>query len=748
MSLRDFLQQSVSEPTQRAEPVPTKKKVRVATPTSTYVPPEKNYYFISKNEPEKLQELIEILHSVERFAFDFETTTADPLSMKEQQAIVGISFSWKKGTACYLPIGHKTYGANWKPEVLVKFKDLFEGDKLKIAHNAKFETHWLKKMGINLTMPIFDPLLGVNLMREKYPELGLKPLVDQVFNYSMLTYEEITGTVQEWTGEYYKSGAKKGQKKYTTRQRTFDEVPVDARCLEYTCADSDWALQLTDVVMEDLKKEGLYELCTALDIPLMLCLVDLELNGFHTDPERFQDLKQVAERKIKELDDAIMAEIRLQLRLPDDGSEIIVPVGKKPKPFNLNSSDHLGWLLFDQLQLPIINRTDSGKPATNAETLEKLEKKVNIPLFKLIMELKKYQKLMSTYLEGNNGSGYIPHIRESNRIHSTIDQVFVRTGRFSSSSPNLQNVPRANNDVLGIRSCFIAPPEERALAGEDTLYLFCDYSQIELRVFAWYAQEPAMLDAFHRGQDLHGRTAWEMYNLGREPFEIDGILHDPIEVHEVSSKAPVYRQYAKAINFGIIYGLTAQGLANDLWLDTSDEAIRKGQALLTRYLSTYTQVETQQKKFIAEARRNGYAQTMFGRRRVLPDITAHNKFKRSLAERQAMNAPVQGSASEIIKMSMVRIHQQAPPWLKMIMQIHDELVFEVPARRIIEGAQIVKSLMEVPIAGFDVPIVAEPEIALRWGQGFELVDGAVKIKNPENHEEFIRRAELGGVIIN
>lgn len=750
MNLRDMIHQAE----RASNPVRSKKAIQVAIPKAVEMPPAqaqvqgKNYYYITRNDPKRLEELLSKLEAVDRFAFDFETTSADPLSLTEPQKIVGISFSWAKSTACYLPIGHTNYGANWNVDVLQCFKHLFEGDKLKIAHNAKFETHWLKKVGINLSLPIFDPLLGVNLLKEKYPELGLKPLVEQVFNYSMITYDEITGTVKEWTGEHYKSGKRKGEKKYTTRQRTFDEVPVDERCLEYTCADSDWALQLTDIVTSDLKEAGVYELCTTLDIPLMLCLVDLELNGFHTDPERFQELKRLAEQKIEEIESSIMEEIRRQLRLPEDATEIIVPVGKKHKPFNLNSTAHLSWLLYDQLQLPIIQRTDTGKPSTSAEVLEKLDKKVEIPLFKHIMEYKTYQKLMSTYLEGNReGTGYIPHIRKNNRIHSTIDQVFVSTGRFSSSAPNLQNVPRAGGDVLGIRGCFLAPSAEHALAGEDSLYLFCDYSQIELRVFAWYAQEPAMLDAFFKGQDLHGRTAWEMYRLGDTPFELEGVMHEPIEVHEVAEKAPTYRQYAKAINFGIIYGLTASGLANDLWKDTSDEALRRGQGLLNRYLQTYTQVEAQQKRFIAEARRNGYAQTMFGRKRILPDITAHNKFKRMLAERQAMNAPVQGSASEIIKLAMVRIHQQAPPWLRMIMQIHDELVFEVPASKILEGAEFVKRLMELPIPGFDVPIVAEPEIALRWGSGFELDlnDCSVKIENPEDHEEFIRRAELGGV---
>lgn len=739
MGLRDrMLGSRVNAPPEVREP----QQLQAEQTTKAQIPSEKNYYYINRNEPEKLHELLNILDSADRFAFDFETTSADPLSRTEEQRIVGISFSWVKDTACYLPIGHDTYGANWVIEVLQHFKPIFEDPKkLKIAYNAKFECHWLKKVGINLSLPIFDPMLGINLMKQLYPDIGLKTVVEQVFGYQMLTYEEITGYVSTWTGEYFKSGKNKGQKKYANRQRKFNEVPVDDRCLEYTCADSDWALQLADIVAKQLRDEGLYELCTEIDIPLMPCLVDLELNGWHVDPERFKQLKKQAEKKLEEVRTAIMVEIRKQLRLPVD-DDIIVPTGKVHKPFNINSTAHLRWLLYDQLQLPVLNSTDTGQPSTNAETLEKLSTRVDIPLFSLVMEYKVYSKILSTYLVG-----YASHIRENNRIHSSIDQVFVSTGRFASKEPNLQNAPRADNDPMGVRSCFVAPTAELALCGEDSLYLFCDYSQIELRVFAWYAQEPAMLDAFYKGQDLHGRTAWEMYELGKTQFELDGVMHDPIDVGEVKSVAPIYRTYAKSINFGIIYGLTAPGLANDLWKDTSDEAVRKGQGLLNRYLQTYSRVTEQQRAFIADARRNGYTQTMFGRRRVLPDINSHIRFKRQLAERQACNAPVQGSASEIIKLAMIRLHQQAPPWLKMVMQIHDELVFEVPASKILQGVEIVQRIMQIPVPGFDVPIVAEADLGVVWGQTVGIQDGTVKIKEPDKHQELVRRLELGGVKI-
>ena len=690
---------------------------------------EKNYKLVV-TEPQ-LDEVLACLEQAERFAFDFETTHENPLAFDEDQRIVGISFSWEKGQGVYLPINHDFYNRNWCVTVLERFRHLFEGPKLKIAHNAKFEAHWLATVGIRLALPIFDTMLGLNVLKTRYTQIGLKAVVEDVFGYSMLTFEEITGYIEEPTGEYYKSGKRKGQPMMHQRQRRFNEVPVDERCLEYTCADSDWAFQLAERVEAELKEDDLYELAVDLDFPLMLSLVDMERIGWYVDPEQFDRLRTLAQGELDRLEAEIKTELAKQMRL-EPGTEIIVPTGKVPKPLNLRSGPHLAWVLFDQLKLPIIERTEKQAPSTSREVLEKLGNKYDIPLFNLILDHKRYSKILSTYV-----NGFKKHIRPSNRIHSTMDMVFVRTSRFSSSAPNLQNCPRADGDPLGIRNAFVAPP--------GYLYLFVDYSQIELRLFAWYAQEPAMLDAFVKGQDIHGRTAWEMYELGKKPFEMNGVMHDPIGVHEVKEKAKLYRQYSKSINFGIIYGLSAPGLANDLWKDTSDESLRKAAGMLNRYLATYSNVEKQQKRFIAAARKTGYAEDMFGRKRMLPDIHSHNRFKRSLAERQALNMPVQSSASEVIKLAMIRIHQNAPEWLKMVMQIHDELVFEVPIEHVREAVPFVIDQMEIPVPGLDVPIVAEAEVGHRWGEKHEINDGTVLVVDKEHHPEFIRRLEQGGI---
>lgn len=435
-------------------------------------PDNKTYYLISRKDESKLLELIATLKKVPKFSFDFETSTEDPvaeINITEQNFIVGISFSWEKGLACYLPIRHDNYSENWDVSVLLRFKDIFENpDVLKIAHNIKFEDHWLQKLGIVMMGRRFDPMLALNAMKLRYEHIGLKPVVKQVFDYDMLTYDDVTGFVEEWDGTYYKSGPNKGQKKMKQRQRKFNEVPVNERCLEYTCADSDWAFRLEGVVTDELIKDGLYELVTEIDVPLTQVLVQIERNGWHTSRDRFKELQVIANAKIAELEVAIYKEIRRQLRLAPE-AEVISPTNNSP--FNINSGQHLAWLLFEELKLPVQNRSEkTNAPSTDAESLEKLQKMFpSIPLFNLIMDYKKYKKIESTYLRG-----YYECLRNDDRLHSKIDAVFVSTGRFSSSNPNLQNAPRLDNDPMGIRSLFIAPGSKASITGKDSLYMMCD----------------------------------------------------------------------------------------------------------------------------------------------------------------------------------------------------------------------------------------------------------------------------------
>lgn len=716
--------------------LPKKPKLEIATDCNF------NYSLIETKQD--IKDLCGILKETKIYGFDFETTTEDPLEeleITDKNKIVGVSFAWDVGDACYIPIAHDGYENNFDLKVMQKFKPFFEDrKKVKVAYNVKFETHWLKKLMINLMMPVFDPMLGINMLKLIYQNIGLKDVVEQVFGYQMITYDEITGFTEEPTGEFHKSGKNKGKEKFVTRQKKFNEVEVDDNCLIYTCGDSDWALRLVPIVTEQLKEAGVYNLCTELDIPLALALVNMERTGWHTDPSYVKYLASVAETKLIEGELKIKKEIAKQLRIEENAlNEMLIPVGKNPKPLNLNSGQHLGWILFNQLKMPILKRTKGGKPSTDAEVLNKLQTRFsNIPLFDYILEYKKYETLQNTFV-----NGYGSKIRSNNRLHSTIDQVFVRTGRFSSSEPNLQNIP-ARNDPLGVKNIFVAP--------DGRLFVFIDYSQIELRIFAWYSGDPNMRDAFMRGQDIHSRTAWQMFELGNHWTDENGVMQDPITVEEVADKASYQRFLAKSINFGIIYGKMEKSLANDLWKKTDDESIRRAKGLLNRYHAQYPNLETYQKEQIGLARANGYVTTMFNRMRLIPDIDSHYFNKRGFAERTAYNTPIQGSASEIIKMAMVKIDQSLP--VDMVMQIHDELVFEIPVEELVQRIRQIKQIMEMKIDGFDIPLIADCKVAQKAGQKKGILldgSGAVKFSEKEleseDHKIFIQKLKQGGVKI-
>lgn len=683
----------------------------------------KHYYLLHNGDMNALTELKNKISATHMFSFDFESNTSNPIDPDPNAKIVGVSFSWAPMQACYLPIAHKNYNHNWDVKVLQEFKPFFEGSQLKVSHNVKFERHWLRKHGIRMALPAFDPMLALNLMKKRYTKIGLKPAVKEILNHNMFTFEEVV---------HFDGNTK----------RTFDEIPVDAKCLEYTCADSAEAWLLVEPLTQQLKEDGLYDLFMELDVPLACALVDIEQNGWYVDQKRLKELGVIAEERITTLEKVIMQEIRNQLRLTGD-TPIIVPKGKQHKELNLNSSTHLSWVLYDQLQLPILGKTDTGKPKVDADILEKLRTKFDIPLFNMILEYKKYQKINSTYVRG-----YGAHIRENGRIHTTLDMVFVRTGRFSSSSPNLQNCPRSDNDPIGIRNIFVAPDKRNSLSGKDSLYLFADYAQIELKIFAWYSGDPKMREAFFTGQDIHSRTAWEMFELGK-PFEMDGQRYPPITVDEVTKKAKIFRQYAKAINFGIIYGLSSKGLAEDLWKNSDDNHVRRAQGLLKRYFERYRHIIPYQTQTIATARNLGYTETMLGRIRPIPEINSRQYGTRGYGERMALNTPIQGSASEIIKLAMVEIWKNKQQDLDVLMQIHDEIVSETTAESLIQNARYVKSAMEIKIDGFDIPITAECDVGYRWGEkrGITFTESGIQVVVKETDEELIRRLEMAGAEI-
>ncbi|MDL2284776.1 DNA polymerase I, partial [Oxalobacter sp. OttesenSCG-928-P03] len=349
--------------------------------------------------------------------------------------------------------------------------------------------------------------------------------------------------------------------------------------------------------------------------------------------------------------------------------------------FNLNSPKQLGDILFDKLKLPVVKKTPSGTPSTNEEVLQKLA--ADYPLPRIVLEYRGMAKLKSTYTDK------LPRMVNpaTRRVHTNFAQAVAVTGRLASNDPNLQNIPIRTKEGRRIREAFIAPPGSRIVSA--------DYSQIELRIMAHMSEDPGLLRAFGNGEDIHRATASEI-------FEVTPL--------EVSSEQ---RRYAKVINFGLIYGMSAFGLAGNLGISR-----HAAQDYITRYFQRYPGVALYMENIRQQARENGYVETVFGRRLWLPEINSPNGPRRQAAERAAINAPMQGTAADIIKLSMIAVQN----WLekerlksRLILQVHDELVLEVPEEEIEPVRQHLPELMG-QVARLKVPLIVEVGVGNNWDE--------------------------------
>ena len=351
------------------------------------------------------------------------------------------------------------------------------------------------------------------------------------------------------------------------------------------------------------------------------------------------------------------------------------------QPFNLGSPKQLQEILFGQLKLPVLEKTPTGQPSTGESVLQELA--LDFPLPKLILEYRSLTKLKSTYTDK------LPTQinRRTGRVHTSYHQAVAATGRLSSSDPNLQNIPIRSSEGRRIRQAFIAPPGHLILAA--------DYSQIELRIMAHLSNDPGLLAAFHGGGDVHRATAGEIFGVAPETVSTD------------------QRRSAKAINFGLIYGMSAFGLARQLGIDRA-----AAQEYVDRYFKRYPGVKDFMDRMRREASEAGYVETLFGRRLHLPDIGSRNMQRRQYAERAAINAPMQGTAADIIKRAMITIHdwiEHEQPRARMIMQVHDELVFEVAQADADAVGQTVKQLMS-GAAQMVVPLIVDLGVGSNWDE--------------------------------
>jgi len=349
--------------------------------------------------------------------------------------------------------------------------------------------------------------------------------------------------------------------------------------------------------------------------------------------------------------------------------------------FNVNSADQLRRILFEKLGLPVVKKTSTGKPSTDASVLKKLDH----PLVTALLEYRELEKLRSTYVDG-----YLPLIEADGRIRTRFNQMAAATGRLSSDSPNLQNIPVRAESGKMIRRAFIA--------AEGYRFLVADYSQIELRVLAHMSGDPFLLEAFREGRDVHTATAARVWDL------------DPSEVTHSQ------RRTAKMINFGLLYGMEAFGLADRLGISREE-----AQQHIEAYFAQFQQVEEFMEEIVARAKRDGYTTTLFGRRRYLPELKSDNYRIRQMGERMALNAPIQGTAADIIKKAMIEIDtalRGAGMGTRLVLQVHDELILEVPEEEEASAERMVVEIME-GVATLDVPLVVD----VSWGRDLAAVKG-------------------------
>ncbi|MDI6641883.1 MAG: DNA polymerase I, partial [Elusimicrobiota bacterium] len=438
---------------------------------------------------------------------------------------------------------------------------------------------------------------------------------------------------------------------------TIDKLDIE-QVTNYSCAAVDAVLRLAEIMEKQLSEKKLHKLFYEIEMPLVSVLADMEISGIKVDIEYLENLSDEMKIELNKLQEEIYKQAGYE--------------------FNINSSKQLGFLLFEKLQLPHIKRTKT-QFSTDEEVLRTLT--AFHPLPKKIVEYRELQKLKSTYVD----SLIALADEKTHRVHTSFNQTITATGRLSSTKPNLQNIPVRTQTGRKIRRGFI--PER------NFKLLTVDYSQIDLRVLASVSEDEVLLEAFKKGKDIHTSTAYEIFKL------------KPEEVNEN------YRRIAKTINFGIIYGISAYGLAQEL-LISQEEA----QRYIDDYFERYTKVKLWVDNTLEFACKRGYVTTLLGRIRYIPEINSTNTQVRNFAERIAVNTPIQGTSADIIKIAMINIYKKLKAQsakCKMLIQLHDELLFEVPEDELKEVTQLVKSEMENAIQ-LKVPIVVDIKIGDNW----------------------------------
>ncbi|WP_336368744.1 DNA polymerase I [Avibacterium paragallinarum] len=613
---------------------------------------------------EKLDAWIGKIQQAKFIAVDTETDNLDVM----QANLVGISFALENSEACYIPLAHQEevatesqpqgelFGETEAPASthFALVPNQLDKTACLAALKPLLENPEIQKVGQNIKydLTVFANN-GIELQGVKFDTMLESYVLNSTGRHNM---DELAKRHLEHQTIEFEAIAGKGKK-----QLTFDKIAI-AQATEYAAEDADITMKLHQTLWQTLDQtESLVQLFNEIEMPLVGVLSRIERNGVLVDSQTLLAQSQEISEKLTALE-----------------SQVHQAAGET---FNLASTKQLQEILFEKLGLPIIAKTPKGAPSTNEEVLEELAQQGHI-VPKLLIEHRGLSKLKSTYTDK------LPLMinPRTGRIHTSYHQAVTATGRLSSSDPNLQNIPIRNEEGRRIRQAFIAREGYQIIAA--------DYSQIELRIMAHLSQDEGLITAFQQGKDIHRSTAAEIFGV-------------PLD--EVTSEQ---RRSAKAINFGLIYGMSAFGLSRQLGIPRAD-----AQKYMDLYFQRYPSVQTFMTDIREKAKAQGYVETLFGRRLYLPDIQSSNAMRRKGAERVAINAPMQGTAADIIKRAMIAIDQaiHQDPDIKMIMQVHDELVFEVKTDRVDHYRSQIQSLMQ-NAAQLVVPLIVDVGVGNNWDE--------------------------------
>ncbi len=597
-----------------------------------------NYELI--NSEKALDKIIKLASKSKVIAIDTETTGLNYMDAD----LVGVSLSYEVGKAFYIPFGHeKQEVPQLKEQVVInKLKPFLEKAKDKIiGQNIKFDRNILARYGIKIDSIKNDTMMMSYVLDASATRHNLDALSSYYLDYKTSTFEEIAG---------------KGVK-----QITFDKVSLDV-ATDYAAEDADITLRLYEALEPKLNSiKPLKKLIEEIEIPLIKVLSDMEQNGTQLNSKILNSQSKDLESRIKKLE---------KLAYEIAGEE-----------FNLGSTKQLREIFFEKLNYRIIKKTPGGQPSTDEKVLQELAEEYELP--KVLLEHRTLSKLKSTYADK------LPGQISSNtgKVHTSFHQAVTTTGRLSSSDPNLQNIPIRTEDGRRIRQAFEATKGNKIISA--------DYSQIELRIMAHLSKDEGLLEAFNQGEDIHTKTASEVFD---------------VSLDEVT---PDLRRNAKAINFGLIYGISAFGLGKQLGINRNLAAEYMGM-----YFEKYPRVKSYMESTKDFARDAGYIETLFGRRLYLRDINASNAIRRQASERVAINAPVQGSAADIMKIAMINTHsslKNSKLKAQLTLQVHDELIVDSPKGETDKVVKLLTKSMQ-GAANLDIPLEVDIGIGNNWDQ--------------------------------